>query len=139
MNSPVASAQPPSPVIHRTRGTLAILIVGILLGLFFALTGLMKLLDLPKLAEVYAKAGQPRWVFFGSGVVELLAGAAMVLPRFRTHAAWTLLAMIFLVSWRPWSEHDLFFLLPQVITIALLVFLVWLPSRPAASTSTARL
>lgn len=131
MNSSRASSQSQAEpsVVKKARGTLAIFMVAVLLGLFFAVVGLLKLLDVPKLAEAYANAGQPRWVFFGSGLVEFLAGAALLVPRLRTCAAWTLLGMIFLVSWRPWTQHDLFFLLPQAVTIALLIFFVWLPSR----------
>jgi uncharacterized membrane protein YphA (DoxX/SURF4 family) len=117
------------------RGVTPILIIGVLLGLFFAVVGLLKLLDLPMFARAYADAGQPRWIFFGSGAIELLAGAALILPRFRTFAAWTLLGMIFLISWHPWTAHQLIFFLPQTISISLLIFLVWLPSRSAVASS----
>jgi uncharacterized membrane protein YeiH len=65
-------------------------------------------------------------VFFGSGVIEVLAGVAMLVPRTRLYAAWSLLGMIFLICWKPWSVHEMFFLVPQIVAITLLIVLVWL-------------
>jgi uncharacterized membrane protein YphA (DoxX/SURF4 family) len=101
-------------------------VIGIVLGLFLGSAGVLKLFDFSRFAEYYAQAGQPRWVFFGSGVVELLAGAAMLVPRTRLYAAWALLGMIFLICWKPWSVHEMFFPVAQSAAITLLVVLVWL-------------
>ena len=60
------------------------------------------------------------------GVVEVLAGAAMLMPRTRLYAAWSLLGMIFLICWKPWSVHEMLFLVSQLASITLLVALVWL-------------
>jgi uncharacterized membrane protein YphA (DoxX/SURF4 family) len=86
----------------------------------------LKLFDFAKFAKYYADAGQPRWVFFGSGVIEILAGAAMLVPRTRLYAAWSLLGMIFLICWKPWTVHEMFFLVSQTAAISLLIVLVWL-------------
>jgi uncharacterized membrane protein YphA (DoxX/SURF4 family) len=101
-------------------------VIGIGVGLFLGTAGILKLFDFAKFAKYYADGGQPRWVFFGSGVIEILAGAAMLLPRTRLYAAWSLLGMIFLICWKPWTVHEMFFLVPQIVAISLLIVLVWL-------------
>lgn len=101
-------------------------VIGIAVGLFLGAAGALKLSDFARFANYYAEAGQPRWVFWGSGIIEVLAGVAMLLPRTRLYAAWSLLGMIFLIAWKPWSVHEMFFLVPQVISISLLILLVWL-------------
>jgi len=110
----------------RDARTLAIQVIGIGVGLFLGTAGILKLFDFAKFAKYYADRGQPRWVFFGSGVIEILAGAAMLLPRTRLYAAWSLLGMIFLICWKPWTVHEMFFLVPQIVAISLLIVLVWL-------------
>jgi uncharacterized membrane protein YphA (DoxX/SURF4 family) len=106
--------------------TMATQVIGIGVGLFLGAAGVLKLFDFAKFANYYADAGQPRWVFLGSGVIEVLAGIAMLVPRTRLYAAWLLLGMIFLIAWKPWSVHEMFFLIPQIVSIALLIVLVWL-------------
>jgi hypothetical protein len=34
--------------------------------------------------------------------------------------------MIFLICWKPWTVHEMFFLVPQIVAISLLIVLVWL-------------
>jgi uncharacterized membrane protein YphA (DoxX/SURF4 family) len=111
---------------NRDARALATQVIGIGVGLFLGAAGVLKLFDFAKFANYYADAGAPRWVFFGSGVVEVLAGAAMLLPRTRLYAAWSLLGMIFLLCWKPWSVHERFFLVSQTVAITLLIVLVWL-------------
>ena len=106
--------------------TMATQVIGIGVGLFLGAAGVLKLFDFAKFANYYADAGQPRWVFLGSGAIEVLAGIAMLVPRTRLYAAWSLLGMIFLIAWKPWSVHEMFFLIPQIVSIALLIILVWL-------------
>jgi uncharacterized membrane protein len=103
----------------RDARALATQVIGIGVGLFLGAAGVLKLFDFSKFANYYA-------VFFGSGVVEILAGAAMLVPRTRLYAAWSLLGMIFLICWKPWSVHEMFFLVSQSAAITLLVALVWL-------------
>ena len=110
----------------RDVRALAAQVIGIGVGLFLGAAGVLKLFDFAKFANYYADAGQPRWVFFGSGVVEILAGAAMLVARTRLYAAWSLLGMIFLICWKPWSVHEMFLLVSQSAAITLLVALVWL-------------
>jgi uncharacterized membrane protein len=107
-------------------GALVAGLIGIGVGLFLGAAGVLKLFGFAKFANYYADAGQPRWVFFGSGVVEMLAGAAMLVPQTRLYAAWSLLGMIFLICWKPWSVHEMFLLVSQSAAITLLVVLVWL-------------
>ncbi len=59
-------------------------------------------------------------------MIEILAGVAMLVPRTRLYAAWSLLGMIFLICWKPWSVHEMFFLVSQTVAITLLIVLVWL-------------
>jgi uncharacterized membrane protein len=101
-------------------------VIGIGIGLCLGAAGVLKLFDFAKFAKYYADAGQPRWVFFGSGVIEILAGVAMLVPRTRLYAAWSLLGMIFLIAWKPWSVHEMLFLVSQATAITLLIVLVWL-------------
>lgn len=128
-------AQASSSETSRDAKAVAAQVIGISVGLFLGAAGVLKLFDFAKFANYYAAGGDPRWVFFGSGVVEIVAGAAMLASRTRLYAAWTLLAMIFLLCWKPWTVHELFFLLSQSIAIALLVALVWLlgSNRPTSS------
>jgi uncharacterized membrane protein len=111
---------------RRDAKALAEQVIGIAVGLFLGAAGVLKLLDFSKFANYYADGGQPRWVFFGSGVIEIVAGLAMLVPRTRLYAAWSLLGMIFLICWKPWSVHQMSFLIPQVVAITLLVAVVWL-------------
>jgi uncharacterized membrane protein len=111
---------------RRDARALVTHVIGIGVGLFLGAAGVLKLFDFAKFAKYYADAGQPRWVFFGSGVIEILAGVAMLVPRTRLYAAWSLLGMIFLICWKPWSVHEMFFLVPQIVAITLLIVLVWL-------------
>ena len=46
---------------------LASQVIGIGVGLFLGAAGVLKLFDFAKFANYYADAGQPRWVFYGSG------------------------------------------------------------------------
>jgi uncharacterized membrane protein len=101
-------------------------VIGVGVGLFLGAAGVLKLFDFAKFANYYAAAGQPRWVFYGSGAIEILAGVAMLVPRTRLYAAWSLLGMIFLICWKPWAVHEMFFLIPQIVAITLLIVLVWL-------------
>jgi uncharacterized membrane protein len=118
-------------VSNRDKRVFVAQVIGIGVGLFLGAAGVLKLFDFAKFANYYAQAGQPRWVFFGSGVIEVLAGAAMLVPRTRLYAAWSLLGMIFLICWKPWTVHDPFFLVAQVVAVTLLIVLVWLlGSRP---------
>jgi uncharacterized membrane protein len=112
--------------VKRDGRTLAAQVIGIGVGLFLGSAGVLKLFDFATFANYYADAGQPRWVFFGSGVVEVLAGAAMLMPRTRLYAAWSLLGVIFLICWKPWSVHEMSLLVSQSVAITLLIVLVWL-------------
>jgi uncharacterized membrane protein YphA (DoxX/SURF4 family) len=111
---------------RRDARALVTHVIGIAVGLFLGAAGVLKLFDFANFASYYADAGQPRWVFFGSAWIEILAGAAMLVPRTRLYAAWSLLGMIFLVCWKPWSVHEMFLLVSQSAAITLLVALVWL-------------
>jgi uncharacterized membrane protein len=128
----ISLQQDPEPIARRKAlRTTAAAVIAVFIGLFLGAAGVLKLLDFARFANYYAEAGQPRWVFFGSGVIEILAGAAMLVPRFRQHAAWALLGMIFLIAWAPWKVPTLLFLVAQTVAILSLVLLVWpLRSRP---------
>jgi uncharacterized membrane protein len=115
-----------APGTRRDARALVTHVIGVGVGLFLGVAGVLKLFDFGKFASYYADAGQPRWVFLGSGAIEILAGAAMLVPRTRLYAAWSLLGMIFLLCWKPWSVHEMFFLVSQSAPITLLVALVWL-------------
>lgn len=106
--------------------------IGIAVGLFLGVAGILKLSAFAPFVQAYSEAHQPQWVFYGSGIIEILAGIAIMLPRTRTYAAWTLLAMIFLVTWKPWLVHNPFFLIAQIFAIGLLIVLVW-QHRPVPS------
>lgn len=119
-------AQTAGAEANRDAKAVAAQVIGIGIGLFLGAAGVLKLFDFGKFANYYAATGDPRWVFFGSGVIEIVAGAAMLVSRTRLYAAWTLLAMIFLICWKPWTVHEMFFLVSQSGAITLLVALVWL-------------
>jgi uncharacterized membrane protein len=107
-------------------------ILAVLVALLLGSAGVLKLFSYPPFVQVYVQAGQPNWVFYGSGIVECICSVGLLLPRTRLYSAWGLLAMIFLVSWKPWSVHQMLFLLPQCFAIAMLIALVWplrLPPR----------
>ncbi len=56
---------------------------GLVVGLFFAGAGVMRLLPVPFDMELFASWGLPTWLRTGVGVAELLAGSLMALPRTR--------------------------------------------------------
>src|ERR1700678_1861524 len=91
----------------RDARAVAIQVIGIGVGLFLGAAGVLKLFDFAKFANYYAEAGQPRWVFFGSGVIEVLAGTAMLVPRTRLYAAWSLPGVVFLIAGEPLSVHEM--------------------------------
>jgi uncharacterized membrane protein YphA (DoxX/SURF4 family) len=106
------------------------LVIAICVALLLGSAGVLKVAGFQKFVDSYIKAGQPYWVLYGSGVIEIIASIALLFSRTRRYAAWTLLTMIFLVAWKPWSVHDKSFLLPQCFAISMLIVLVW-PLRPA--------
>jgi hypothetical protein len=110
----------------RDSRELGIRVIAIGIGLLLGSSGVLKLFDFAKFASYYAAGGQPRWVFFGSGAVEIAAAIGLLVPRTRSYAAWSLLGMIFLICWKPWSVHDRLFLVAQSVAISLLIGLVWL-------------
>jgi uncharacterized membrane protein len=94
-------------------------------ALLLGSAGVLKLYGYPPLVNSYIESGQPYWALYGSGIVECLCSVGLLIPRTRLYAAWGLLAMIFLVAWRPWSVHQKSFLLPQCFAITMLIVLVW--------------
>jgi hypothetical protein len=99
--------------------------IAICLALLLGSAGVLKLCGYTPLVNSYIQAGQPYWVLYGSGLVECLCSIGLLITPTRLYAAWGLLAMIFLVAWRPWSVHQMSFLLPQCFAIAMLIVLVW--------------
>ena len=99
--------------------------IAICLALLLGSAGVLKLCGYTPLVNSYIQAGQPYWVLYGSGLVECLCSIGLLITPTRLYAAWGLLAMIFLVAWRPWSVHQRSFLLPQCFAIAMLIVLVW--------------
>jgi hypothetical protein len=100
-------------------------IIAVCVALLLGSAGVLKLCGYPPFVNSYIQAGQPYWVLYGSGFIECLCSVGLLIPRTRLYAAWGLLAMIFLVAWRPWSVHQLSFLLPQCFAIMMLIVLVW--------------
>ena len=96
-------------------------IIAVSVALLLGSAGVLKLYGYPPLVNSYIQAGQPYWVLYGSGLVECLCSVGLLIPRTRFYAAWGLLAMIFLVAWRPWSVHQKSFLLAQCFAITMLI------------------
>lgn len=109
---------------RRVKAITAMLIA-ICVALLLGSAGVLKVAGNPRLAAAYARGGQPHWVLIGSGLIEVACSIGLLLPRTRVYAAWGLLAMIFLVAWKPWSVHDMSFLIPQCFAISMLIVLVW--------------
>lgn len=107
--------------LMRVTGHVIALCVALLLGS----AGVLKLSGYPPFVNSYVQAAQPYWVLYGSGLVECLCSLGLLIPRTRLYAAWGLLAMIFLVAWKPWSVQQKSFLLPQCLAITMLIILVW--------------
>jgi uncharacterized membrane protein len=100
-------------------------VIAILVALLLGAAGVLKVSGYSKFVDSYARSGQPHWALFGSGIIEIICSVGLLVPRTRVYAAWGLLAMIFLVAWKPWSVHDASFLLPQCFAISMLIVLVW--------------
>lgn len=92
----------------------------ILLGLFFVLQGVAKLLPGSPWPEMFANWGFPGGFFAAIGVVELVAGIAMVVPRTRLVAAATLSVVMFGAA----ATHVVHVELPNIAVT--LVLAVWL-------------
>jgi uncharacterized membrane protein len=99
--------------LMRGTGHVIALCVALLLGS----AGVFKLTGYPPFVNSYIQAGQPYWVLYGSGLVECFCSLGLLIPRTRLCAAWRLLAMIFIVAWRPWSVQQKSFLPPQCFAI----------------------
>jgi hypothetical protein len=100
-------------------------VIAVCLALLLGSAGILKLCGYPPFVNSYIQSGQPYWVLYGSGLIECLCSIGLLIPPTRLYSAWGLLAMIFLVAWRPWSVHQMSFLLPQCFAIAMLIVLVW--------------
>ena len=105
--------------------TVIAMVIAICVALLLGTAGVLKVIGNARLADAYARGGQPHWVLVGSGVIEVICSISLLLPRTRVYAAWGLLTMIFLVAWKPWSVHDMSFLIPQCFAISMLIVLVW--------------
>ncbi len=109
----------------NTLKTVVAWVIAICIALLLGSAGVLKVTGYPRFVNSYLQAGQPYWVLYGSGVIEIICSIGLLIPRIRLYAAWGLLSMIFLVAWRPWSVHDKSFLLPQCFAISMLIVLVW--------------
>ncbi|MBW8815301.1 MAG: DoxX family protein [Caulobacterales bacterium] len=111
-------------------GQTILLICGIVLGAFFAYTGCRKLFtDWVWAKESYLRY-HPLWVYYASGVIELIAGIGLMIPVARFTSALVLTAMILAVAANSWRGDLKHLLGPAVIFPAILLVLAWF-SRPA--------
>ncbi len=117
------------PAISASVKTIAFNVLAIILGLFFAFAGARKLFtDWPEAKRSYLQY-HPLWVYYASGVVELIFGLGMAFPKTRFVSCIFILVMIVLVAAHPWEGGQAKFLIPAVVSTALLVMVAWL-SRP---------
>jgi uncharacterized membrane protein YphA (DoxX/SURF4 family) len=104
-------------------------ILGVILGVFFIISGLLKLfgndLTFWKWAKESYLVNFPAWVYYASGIVEWITGIGLLFPRTRFIAAVGLFTMIELVSIHSWSHPTLMTFFPTIITLALLT-VTWL-------------
>ena len=70
-------------------------ILAILLGLEFLVAGCMKFIDNPVMVDMFNKVGLGQWFRYFTGVLEIIGGAGILIPRFSRRAA-LLLAVIML-------------------------------------------
>jgi len=71
------------PAVRATTAPRWAETTGLVVGLFFAGAGVMRLLPVPFDMDLFASWGLPMWLRTGVGVAELLAGSLMALPRSR--------------------------------------------------------
>jgi hypothetical protein len=80
----VSTSVPAAPVLRAARGaSQRVEVAGLVLGLFFAGAGVMRLLPVPFDIELFASWGLPLWLRTGVGVAELTAGTLAALHRTR--------------------------------------------------------
>jgi uncharacterized membrane protein YphA (DoxX/SURF4 family) len=113
------------PARSNTFKTATAWVIAICAALLLGSAGVGKVLSVHKLLDFYDRAGQPHWVFYGSGIIETICSLGLLAPRMRLYSAWGLLTMIFLIAWSPWLGHEKSFLIPQCVAISMLIVLVW--------------
>lgn len=97
---------------------IAIWTVFILLGLFYILMGIMKI-AVPVWAIRFTDWGYPAFLAYVVGVVELLAGIALLVPRWRGYAG-AALAVVMLGAWGTHIIHAEF---PNIIVTGVLTLI----------------
>ncbi|WP_091209044.1 hypothetical protein [Mucilaginibacter gossypiicola] len=106
-------------------------ILNVIAGIFFLLTGLLKIwgnnLSFWKWAKASYLKHHPVWVYYASGVIELLAGPGLLIKQFRFGSSLLLILMIVLLTVHPRKHKEsLKGLWSALITISLLSFIAYM-------------
>lgn len=108
--------------------------LGVVLGILFIQTGAHKLIGWEWAKQSYLRY-HPLWVYYGSGIVEILGGAALLFPKSRFIGALSILLMSLAVAAHPWRADYREIIVPAV-TLSLALFLVAWLSRPRQKPAT---
>jgi len=108
----------------------AVHILAVALGLMFLTAGVRKLFTDWVWGRTRYQKYHPLWVYYASGVIELVCGLGLFVPGLRFFSAIIILVMIGLVSAHPWRGDDYKqIIVPAVVSTSLLILLAWL-TRP---------
>jgi uncharacterized membrane protein YphA (DoxX/SURF4 family) len=105
-------------------------ILSCVLGLFFTAAGLNKLTGTHWAIDQSQRDGFPPYTYHGSGIIEIIAGPLLFVPRLRFVGVMSLLIMIALLELASFSKTNrpplpLHLRIPAVITEVLLLGLAW--------------
>ena len=84
--------------------TIAVWVVSALLAALYVFAGVSKLSGAPEAVEGFARAGYPGWFRLLIGVIEVIAGVGLLIPRVAFYAAGVLgVVMIGAINTIVWS------------------------------------
>src|SRR5580693_6027825 len=107
-------------------------VLAIGLGLVFGAAGFRKLFTTWEWGRQQYLKYYPPWVYYASGVIELVGGVGLFLPRLRFGSAIGIIVMIAIVSAHPWRGADARRVALPALFFSLLSYLAWL-TRPGSS------
>ncbi|MGH9833431.1 MAG: DoxX family protein [Blastocatellia bacterium] len=115
---------------------IALRILTALLGAMFVMAGGMKILNPSGTAQMFAGYGYPGWFGVVTGVIELVSGVLLFVPRFTTYAAAALVVVMAGATATHLKAGETNQLAPPIVLLVISVVIVVMRWREAKSKST---
>jgi uncharacterized membrane protein YphA (DoxX/SURF4 family) len=108
-------------------------VLNVISGSFFLFTGLLKIFGNKLSFWKWAKASylrhHPVWVYYASGIIEIVAGAGIFIKSFRFAAATLLILMIILLTIHPRKHKEslkgIWAALITIILLSIIAYMAW--------------